>query len=571
MYQKLKTKDYRVRPKLHAKENKLTTSTGFTPTPQHGVMSRSFLRIKQAYTHLVSFIRVVHTPGRHKKATPCLVSGFTPTLQRAVISARGYIQTFFHMFSKITHRMTVEKQRNRSATARLVSGFTLIETLVAISILLVSIAGPFTIAIKSLSSAVFARDQITAFYLAQEAVEYVRNVRDSNVLAGKDWLSGLSFCLNGRTCTIDAPNNAIEECGGGQCAALKYNASTGFYNYENGEDSMFTRTVALTAINENETAVSVTISWRTGLLSRTFNMRENILDWQQGSGGSPSPSPPPPPPPPPPSPSSFTHTGANQSYIVPANVFKINIKMWAGGGGGGNTASGYVGGGGGYAEGNLTVNPGDNITIIVGGGGTAGTGNQDGGGGGGGRSAVYNANGDTAIVAGGGGGAGNNAGDGGGGGGTAGENGTGQVAGGEGKGGNQTAGGAAGTGGDNTAGAGSLNEGGIGGGGDRSVGGTGGFGGGDDGGGQTGIKNGGGGGGGGYYGGGGGDAGGGEFNGHGAGGGSGFIGGVIDGSMSNASGITPGNNNDPDRSGFGDGGAANSNGDNGLVLIIPAE
>ena len=57
-------------------------------------------------------------------------------------------------------------------------GFTLIESLVAITILVTAILGPMTIAATGISSAIYARDQETAFFLAQEGLEYVRNVRD---------------------------------------------------------------------------------------------------------------------------------------------------------------------------------------------------------------------------------------------------------------------------------------------------------------------------------------------------------------------------------------------------------
>ena len=57
-------------------------------------------------------------------------------------------------------------------------GFTLIETLVAVSLLAVVIVAPMSLTTQSLSSAYYARDQMTAFHLAQEAIESVRSVRD---------------------------------------------------------------------------------------------------------------------------------------------------------------------------------------------------------------------------------------------------------------------------------------------------------------------------------------------------------------------------------------------------------
>ena len=61
-----------------------------------------------------------------------------------------------------------------------IKGFTLVETLVAISILMIAIVGPMTIAQNGLSSSIYAREQFIAQFLAQDALEYVRNVRDNN-------------------------------------------------------------------------------------------------------------------------------------------------------------------------------------------------------------------------------------------------------------------------------------------------------------------------------------------------------------------------------------------------------
>ena len=110
----------------------------------------------------------------------------------------------------------------------------------------------------------------------------------------------------------------------------------------------------------------------------------------------------------------FTYTGANQTFVVPANTTRLTVYMWGAGGGGGYSSAG---GAGAYVQGNLTVTPGSSIIIIVGGagitnsrvktygggGGATNTGNT--GGSGGGRSAIQITPGiDVVTVAGGGGG-----------------------------------------------------------------------------------------------------------------------------------------------------------------------
>src|SRR3989344_2234390 len=83
-------------------------------------------------------------------------------------------------------------------------GFTLIETLIAVLLLSTAITGPLTIASKGLTVTLVAKDQFIAFYLAQDAMEQVRFLRDSACLAAGGgptgcpeaaWLSSLNNCL----------------------------------------------------------------------------------------------------------------------------------------------------------------------------------------------------------------------------------------------------------------------------------------------------------------------------------------------------------------------------------------
>ena len=60
--------------------------------------------------------------------------------------------------------------------------FTLVETLVAIGVLMIAIVGPFTEVEHALTASDVARDQLVGTSLAQEGLEYVLSIRDGNYL-----------------------------------------------------------------------------------------------------------------------------------------------------------------------------------------------------------------------------------------------------------------------------------------------------------------------------------------------------------------------------------------------------
>ncbi|MCK5021639.1 MAG: prepilin-type N-terminal cleavage/methylation domain-containing protein [Candidatus Pacebacteria bacterium] len=162
-------------------------------------------------------------------------------------------------------------------------GFTLIETFVAISILLIAITGPLYLVTRGLAISKVAKGQITAMFLAQEAVEYIRNVRDENILNGVSWTVNLENCLiEGQKCRIDSTNPDIEtiSCGGSECLVLEYNPASHQYNYD-GEQSLFRRDIELIQIpGDKEIEIVVDMYWNEGPLEHQFTIREHLLNWQ---------------------------------------------------------------------------------------------------------------------------------------------------------------------------------------------------------------------------------------------------------------------------------------------------
>jgi prepilin-type N-terminal cleavage/methylation domain-containing protein len=175
-------------------------------------------------------------------------------------------------------------------------GFSLVEVLVAVSILVFAITGPMLLASRSIAQSRYAAEEITAYYLAQEGIEYSHLARDDNFISGANWLHNLTDnphnCKNGKICTVDAsqidPTNAINTCaqGGSNCAPLYFNATTGFYGEQSGSgwtQSIYTRTLGFTDISSDEELVTCTVTWNEGKISRTFTLTDRLERWYPGS------------------------------------------------------------------------------------------------------------------------------------------------------------------------------------------------------------------------------------------------------------------------------------------------
>lgn len=179
-------------------------------------------------------------------------------------------------------------------------GFTIIETLVAIFILITAVLVPLTIASKGILYSNIIRDQSTASYLAQEAIEYVRQQRDNQALVingGGSWanvLSQFSDCTGGKYCTIDVVTETVSPCasGGTVCAPLNQDLASPItdptayaYGYNPAwTPTKFTRSISIaddTTMPNHEAKITVIMSWLTNGVARQFAIYEYITNWQK--------------------------------------------------------------------------------------------------------------------------------------------------------------------------------------------------------------------------------------------------------------------------------------------------
>ena len=195
-------------------------------------------------------------------------------------------------------------QKNKSHK----KGFTLVETLVALSIFSLSVLALMVALGGGLKSTNFAKSKITASYLAQEGIELMRNMRDTFVLydggAGDGWplfIAHVNDCVPASTnikgCifhTEDLVNEdlygyqvrpiaeiEIEGCTTGLCPKLYFHPDTGAYDYDPSGDgtviSDFRRRTWIQTINGHEARIHSEVFW--GEEDNFVGFSQSIFDW----------------------------------------------------------------------------------------------------------------------------------------------------------------------------------------------------------------------------------------------------------------------------------------------------
>ena len=154
--------------------------------------------------------------------------------------------------------------------------FTLVETLIAITILTIGIMASYAAITKVVSLTYLNSFHFVASRLAQEGMELVSNTRDTNWLNyDLDWDDGLTSCASG--CEIDYNDSNFSSYGD---RYLKID-SNGFYNYEDGDDSRFKRKITITDGGVDKLEIKVEITWsELGSSEGTLETEEHLYNWR---------------------------------------------------------------------------------------------------------------------------------------------------------------------------------------------------------------------------------------------------------------------------------------------------
>ncbi len=188
-------------------------------------------------------------------------------------------------------------------------GFTIIEALVAIFILTVSVISMLSVTASSATSARYANNEIAAKYLSEEAIDYIRNSRDTIAFQHKDdngygwngfinkYNNGTINCFSPNGCDIrmekfdpsSLANLDLISCGISGCENLYFDKETTskkfFYSHDDksGSKSPFSRTIKMENIGSggDQIKVTVAVNWKNGSIDRTQSIIVYLLNWQK--------------------------------------------------------------------------------------------------------------------------------------------------------------------------------------------------------------------------------------------------------------------------------------------------
>ncbi|MEK7127997.1 MAG: hypothetical protein AAB933_00330 [Patescibacteria group bacterium] len=166
------------------------------------------------------------------------------------------------------------------------SGFTLVETLIAVSIFTVSILALMSVLASGIANTNYAKRKMIASYLAQEGIEYVRNMRDTYVLYNDDWnkfSNDLNQCNNGgdQACGFGAVLYDIKRCN--QLNDCKLYLENGNYSSTGSIDSGFVRKIWKEDIGsgqDDEVKIFSKVEWTQGSGNYEITFSENLFNWQ---------------------------------------------------------------------------------------------------------------------------------------------------------------------------------------------------------------------------------------------------------------------------------------------------
>jgi len=158
--------------------------------------------------------------------------------------------------------------------------FTLVEILTVLFVISVAMIGLLALIVQNIQSQNFNKYNLIAYQLAQEGIELVRQVRDSNVNNSLAWDTNLDpgyYYMDYLDITPISTTEAAPE-------TQLYQDSGGFYIHDSGASSTpFYRWLEIERLSGLDYAsyVRSTVSWEEHDRSYTYQLETILYDWRE--------------------------------------------------------------------------------------------------------------------------------------------------------------------------------------------------------------------------------------------------------------------------------------------------
>lgn len=155
-------------------------------------------------------------------------------------------------------------------------GFTFIELMVVVLVVSIGMIGAMDVMTRTFVYARFVSSKLVAAYLAQEGIEIVRSIRDTNwIEKAENWDEDI-VCCESTPCECQADYNDLELSVYQEDVYLKIDG--GFYNYDPGSaiPSKFKRKISIDKPVSHEILIMVTITWK----DHEIQIFEKLYDWK---------------------------------------------------------------------------------------------------------------------------------------------------------------------------------------------------------------------------------------------------------------------------------------------------
>jgi len=166
------------------------------------------------------------------------------------------------------------------------NGFSLIGIIVATFITLVGLVAILSLANASLKGATTSKNRLIASGLTQEGIEIVRDIRASYAdWTDWEWYSTTTPLLHSintfEEYCIDYDDVVLNNCvGTDPPLKLDIVGVNGTYQYDAGDDTIFSRKVTLTRKSLNQVKVEVEVKWSAKGQIHTLIAEDRLWNWK---------------------------------------------------------------------------------------------------------------------------------------------------------------------------------------------------------------------------------------------------------------------------------------------------